>query len=143
METTVRKFFERYERFFRQALGDEADMDEAASFYAGEFIAASPAGVAAGKNDDRLKQVMAQGYARYRMMGLKDMRVRHVDLSPMDELHCVGHVAWTATYVRQNQSAVAIDFDVHYFMQVLGGEPRIFGWVAGDEPALLEQHGIV
>ena len=38
------------------------DMDEVASLYASEFIAASPAGVMAGKNDDQLKQVMAQGY---------------------------------------------------------------------------------
>jgi hypothetical protein len=60
METSVRKFFERYESFFNQSLGGERNMDEVAALYASEFIAASPAGVMTGKNDDQLKQVMVQ-----------------------------------------------------------------------------------
>ena len=54
-----------------------------------------------------------------------------------------GHVAWTATYARTNQPDVMIDFDVHYFVQKLDGEPKVFGWVSGDEEALLKRHGIV
>ncbi len=34
METAVRKFFERYERFFNRSLGGEIDMDEVAALYA-------------------------------------------------------------------------------------------------------------
>jgi hypothetical protein len=142
METSVRKFFERYERFFNQSLGGDMDMDEVAALYASEFIAASPAGVMTGKNDDQLKQVMAQGYARYRAIGTKQMRIRNVRLSPIDGHHCVAHVAWTATYARNDQPDVAIDFDVHYFVQQLDGEPKVFGWVSGDEQALLRKHGI-
>jgi hypothetical protein len=143
MEASVRKLFERYESFFNQSLGGDMDMDEVAALYASEFIAASPAGVMTGKNDDQLKQVMAQGYARYRAIGTKDMRIRNVRLSPIDDHHCVAHVAWTATYVREDQADVAIDFDVHYFVQELDGEPKVFGWVSGDEQALLRKHGIV
>lgn len=143
METAVRKFFERYESFFNQSLGGGTDMDEAAALYASEFIAASPAGVLTGKNDDQLKQVMAQGYARYRAMGTKEMRMRDVHISRIDDNHCVAHVAWTATYARNDQPDVAIDFDVHYFVQKLDGEPKVFGWVSGDEQALLRKHGIV
>jgi hypothetical protein len=143
MEASVRKLFERYESFFNQSLGGDMDMDEVAALYASEFIAASPAGVMTGKNDDQLKQVMAQGYARYRAIGTKDMRIRNVRLSPIDDHHCVAHVAWTATYVRKDQSDVAIDFDVHYFVQELDGEPKVFGWVSGDEQALLRKHGII
>lgn len=143
VETSVRKFFERYAEFFNRSLAGDADMDEAAALYASEFIAATPAGVVTGRNDDRLREVMAQGYARYRAMGTKEMRLREVRLSPMDKHHCVAHVAWTATYARQGQAEVAIDFDVHYLVQELDGEPRIFGWVSGDEQALLRKHGIV
>jgi hypothetical protein len=143
MESSVRTFFERYESFFKQSLDGKMDMDEVASLYASEFIAASPAGVTTGKNDDQLKQAMAQGYARYRAIGVKDMRVRNVRLSPIDELHCVAHVAWTATYARKVQADLAIDFDVHYFVQTLDGEPKVFGWVSGDEQALLRKHGII
>jgi len=82
MEKTVRKFFDRYASVFKQALDGDVDMNEVAALYACEFIAASPGGVMAGKNDDQLKQAMAQGYARYRAMGTKEMRIRNVHVSP-------------------------------------------------------------
>ena len=140
---TIQAFFERYERLFMQALRGEANMDEVAAMYASDFIAASPAGVMTGKNDDRLRQVMAQGYARYRAIGTKAMRLRNVRFSPMDAHHGVAHVAWTALYARQGRPDVSIDFEVHYLMQMLeGAQPQVFGWVSGDEQALLKQHGI-
>ena len=143
MEAAVTEFFKRYERFFNCALGGDMHLDEVAALYASEFIAASPAGVMAGKNDDQFTEVMAQGYAHYRAIGTKEMRVRDVRISAIDDRHCVAHVAWTATYARKDQPDVAIDFDVHYFVQVLDGEPKVFGWVSGDEQALLREHGIV
>jgi hypothetical protein len=142
METAIRKLFERYERLFRRSLAGDPAIDEAASLYASAFIAASPAGVMTGTNDDRLRQFMAQGYAWYRSIGTKRMRIRDVRISPIDEHHCVAHVAWTAVYERGEQPDVAIDFDVHYLVQQLDGDPKIFGWVAGDEQALLKKHGI-
>ena len=143
MDAVVRKLFERYERLFNQSLGGDLNIDEVASLYAPEFIAASPAGVMTGKNDDKLKQVMTQGYARYRAIGTKEMRIRNIRISPIDEHHCVAHVAWTATYARKDRPDTSIDFDVHYFVQKLDNEPKVFGWVSGDEQALLKEHGIV
>jgi hypothetical protein len=142
MEAAVRKLFERYESFFNRSLRDDVDMDEGASLYASDFIAASPAGVMTGKNDDQLKQVMEQGYARYRAIGTKQMRIRDARISPIDEHHCLAHVAWTATYAREDQPDTAIDFEVHYLVQKLDGEAKVFGWVSGDEQALLKKHGI-
>jgi hypothetical protein len=118
-------------------------MDQLASLYASEFIAASPAGVMTGKNDDQLKQVMAEAYERYRAIGTKEMRLRSVNLSPIDDHHCLAHVGWTAIYARENQQGVTIDFEVHYFVQKLDAEPKVFGWVSGDEQALLKKHGII
>lgn len=143
MEAGIRAFFDRYESVFNRALGDGMDMEEVAALYASEFVAASPAGVATGRNDDRLRQVMAEGYARYRAIGTKAMRIRSVRLTPMDEQHCVAHVGWTASYARKDGADVAIEFDVHYLVQTLRGEPKVFGWVSGDEEALLRAHGIV
>jgi len=143
METSVRKFFERYESCFNQSLRGNMDTGEVAALYTSEFIAASPAGVMAGKNDEQLKQVMAQGFARYRAIGTKEMRIRNVRLSSIDDCHCVAHVSWTATYARNDQPDVAIDFDVHYLVQKLDGEPKVFGWISGDEQALLVKHGII
>lgn len=143
MEAQVRKLFERYEQLFRKSLAGDADMDEVASVYASAFIAASPAGVMVGKNDDQLRQVMEQGYAHYRAIGMKEMRIRAVRVSPIDEHHCVAHVAWTSSYARKDRPDVTIDFDVHYLVQKLGGEPKIFGWVSGDEQEVLRKHGVV
>jgi hypothetical protein len=143
METSVRTFFERYESFFNRSLDGDVDADEIATLYASEFIAATPTGVMAGKNDDQLKQIMTQGYARYREIGTKDMRLRDVHVSPIDDYHCVAHVAWTATYARKDQPDVTIDFDVHYFIQKLDEEPKVFGWVSGDEQALLRKHNVI
>ena len=143
METAVRKLFERYESVFNRSLAGNRDMDEVASLYASKFIAATPAGVMTGNNDDHLKQVMAQGYAHYREIGTKRMRIRQIHLSPIDDRHCMAHVSWTATYARRDQTETTIDFDVHYLVQKLDGDPKVFGWVSGDEQALLKQHGIV
>lgn len=142
MEASVRRLFDRYQSVFNRALGGKVDMDEVATLYASEFIAASPVGVMTGKNDDQLRQAMAQGYARYREMGTKEMRIRDVRVSPIDDHHCIAHVAWTATYDREGGPDVAIDFDVHYFVQKLDEGAKVFGWVSGDEEALLKKHGI-
>ena len=142
METAVRRLFERYETFFNRSLGDDVDINELASLYASEFIAAGPAGVRTGKNDGQFRQAMAQGYDRYRTIGTKEMRIRDIRLSAIDPLHGLAHVAWTATYARNDRPDVTIDFDVHYLIQMLDGEPKVFGWVSGDEQALLRKHGI-
>ena len=44
MEASVRKLFERYERFFMQALEGDMDMRGVASLYAPHFIAATRPG---------------------------------------------------------------------------------------------------
>lgn len=118
-------------------------MAEVAALYTSEFIAASPLGVRGGKNGDEFRQSMAQGYAHYRAIGTSDMRVRNLRLSTIDECHCVAHVAWTATYLRDDLPETVIDFEVHYLVQVLNGIAKVFGWVSGDENAVLKQHGVI
>ena len=142
MDAEVKALFARYQRLFEKGLSGDVDAREVAAFYAPAFIAASPAGVVAEKNDDALLQVIKEGYARYRQTGMKSMRLRDIRLSVIDDHHCVAHVGWTANYARRGQPDVAIDFEVHYLIQKLDGEPKIFGWVSGDEQELLKRHGI-
>jgi hypothetical protein len=140
---TLEKFFQRYESFFMQSLSGEIDGNEIAELYAPEFIAASPLGVLTGKNDVDFQQALSEGYEQYRRIGTKGMRVRTVEMSRIDEFHCVANVAWTASYEVPNKQQVDIDFDVHYLMQELNGKLRIFGWVSGNEQELLKQYGVV
>jgi hypothetical protein len=143
MEKNVKDLFERYEKLFRTALRDQVDMDQVESSYASAFVAASPAGVTVGRNDEHLKQMMQQGFENYRRIGTKDMRLRKVRITEIDEHHCLAHVAWTAIYDRGSEPDVSIDFEVHYLVQQLEDTPKIFGWVSGDEQAVLKQHGII
>jgi hypothetical protein len=143
LEQAVRTLFALYECAFRQALAAEPDPEAVARLYAPEFIAASPAGVRTGRNDAQFLHVMAEGYARYRQIGTRDMRIRDIALSPIDDHHCVARVGWTATYARDDLPETVLDFDVHYLVQVLEGIARVFGWIAGDEEAVLKRHGII
>ena len=143
MENSVKALFERYEKLFRMALMGEVDMDKVASSYAAAFVAASPAGVRAGQNDQQLKQMMQQGFENYRRIGTKDMRLRDVRIALIDEHHCLAHAAWTAIYDRGDKPDISIDFEVHYLVQQLEDAPKIFGWISGDEQAVLKQHGII
>jgi hypothetical protein len=142
MDEQIQSFFEHYQQLFMDALHDKADMADVTASYASAFIAASPAGVNAGQNDDALRQLMAQGFAYYRQIGTKDMQLRRVDVVPIDDVHCLARVGWTAVYDRGAQPDVAIDFDVHYLMQLLDATPKVFGWISGDEQATLREHGI-
>ena len=142
MEAAVRQLFDRYEQAFERALRDDVDMDEVAALYATAFIGASPAGVMTAANDEQFRTVMAQGYAHYRAIGTKAMRIRDLRIAPMDEHHCVAHVDWAATYARQDRPDVEIAFTVHYLVQKLAADAKVFGWITGDEQALLKAHGI-
>lgn len=139
----VMEFFERYECFFMDSLNGKVNADEIASLYASEFIAASEKGVMAGKNDAGFMHAMEQGCEYYRSIGTKSMHVRNVDISPIDAMHCVAHVAWTAKYSTEKNPNIEIDFDVHYLMQELDGKLQVFGWVSGDEQEALKQHGVI
>lgn len=143
MEEQVRALFRRYQEFFMNSLAGRFDRDAVKALYASEFIDASPAGVTTGKNDEALLAAMAQGYEHYRKIGTKEMTVRGIRISPVDDLHCVAHVAWTAVYQRDDLPRTAIDFDVHYLVQVRDGEAKVFGWMAGDENALLKERGVI
>lgn len=143
METEVRELFDRYECVVRDALAGRIDPEEAAALYAPEVIAASPAGVRAGRNDAAFRQALEQGFARYRTIGTREMRLRHLRLSPIDAQHCLAHAGWRAVYARDDLPETTVDFDVHYLVQVLDGAARVFGWVTGDEEAALRRHGIL
>lgn len=139
----VKDLFDLYEGLCRQALGGEVDVDRITSLFAAEFIGAAPQGVLAGRNDAQLGQAIAREYVHHRKVGTKEMRIRDLRVSPLDEYHCVAHVGWTAVYARDKAPDLPIDFEVHYFLQKIGDEPKIFGWVSGDAEALLKAHGII
>lgn len=141
MHKAVKELFERYARNFNAALMAEPDLEAIAGLYAETFIAASPAGIMSGRNDDELRKVMAGGFARYRQMGTKKMEVSDLRVTPIDELHGLAHVDWRATYEVDGARKV-IDFTNVYLVRIEGTKGKVFGWITGDEDAELRKHGI-
>ena len=97
----------------------------------------SPAGVKAGRNDAEFRHFLAGINARYRAAGTRSIRLREVWVVPIDDRYCTADVAWTATCAKGSQPAFEMDFAVHYFLQELDGELRVFGWVASDQQSML------
>jgi hypothetical protein len=138
-------FFEAYAARFNAAIADppDVDIDGLASVYADAFIGANPTGVRCGANDDELRRVIPQGFEFYRSIGTKWMRVGSVDAHRLDDLHAAATVHWQSGYEKPDGSEVRIDFDVVYLVRTVGDEPRIFGFITGDEQAVLREHGLL
>ena len=142
LQRTVERFFDEYAAGFNQALGPSPDLDAVASRYTDSFIGAGPKGVSVARNDDAFKETLRKGYDFYRSIGTKEMRVRSVDVVAIDDRHALATVHWGSRYRARDGRDVSIDFDVHYLLQLIGGVPKVFGFISGDEEALLRQHGL-
>ena len=141
MEQAVRQLFERYEGHFNAGLKGEVDLPAVAALYADSFIAASPSGLFAGKNDEEFKKVTVQGFKHYRETGVQQMMVSDLHVSVIDELHGLARVEWSATYKVKGAEKI-IAFTNVYLVRLEGAAAKVFGWITGDEEALLRQHGI-
>ncbi|MFT4200231.1 nuclear transport factor 2 family protein [Gordonia sp. (in: high G+C Gram-positive bacteria)] len=143
MQAAVRRLFDTYERLTNEALAGHIDSEALARCYADEVIGAGPSGVRTARNDAEYREVLAQGFVNYRSIGTKRMAIDHVTVTPIDELHCVAKVSWSAEYDRGDSPDVTIDFAVNYLVQLRDAGAVVFGWITGDEQSALREHGIV
>jgi len=141
----LEEFFETYAARFNAAIADppEVDVEGIASVYTDAFISANPAAVVCGSNGDELRAWIPQGFEFYRSVGTKWMRVGSVDAHRLDDLHTAATVHWQSGYEKPDCSKVRIDFDVVYLVRAVEDEPRIFGFLTGDEQAVLREHGLL
>jgi len=139
----LERFFAAYADGFNQALAGRPDFAAMTGRFAEVFVAAGPNGVEAGKNDSDFPEVLEKGLDFYRGIGTKRMTVQGIDVTSIDALHALVTVHWDSEYEPREGREVSIAFEVHYLMQGAGGAPRIFGFIAGDEQALLRQHGLI
>lgn len=143
LRRTVERFFADYAAGFNEALGPSPDLDAIAGRYTDAFIGAGPQGVSVARNNETFRATLRKGYDFYRSIGTKEMYVRSVDVHPIDDLHVLASVHWGSRYETKEGREVSIDFDVHYLLQMIGGEPKVFGFISGDEQAALREHGLV
>lgn len=138
-------FFAAYAAGFNRALADvpEIDVEATAGAFADCFIAADPNGVSCGKNDEQFRAQIPEGFAFYRNIGAKAMKIASLEITPLDDCHLMAKVHRVSVYRKKGGGEEQIDFDNIYFVQTIGGVPRIFGYVTGDEQKLLHERGLI
>lgn len=141
----LKTFFEEYEARVNRAISDPPEVDEkaTAAAFASYFIEASPAGIECGENGDKFLHVIPEGFKHYRKIGTKEMRMESINFVEIDEMHWVVSVEWRAVYAKKDADDVAIEFKVHYMVQAVDEDPKIFAYVTGDEQKALRDAGIV
>jgi len=145
MQRKLERFFHRYAERFQRALDDPGGVDSegVAASFADYFSESGPEGVHGGKNGLKLKFMMKRGFARYRKIGTRSMKVARIRVTPLDDRHAIAKVAWDSRYRRRKDGAhVRIAFENLYFVRFLRGVPKIFAYIVGDERALLKKNGL-
>ncbi|EYF06730.1 hypothetical protein [Chondromyces apiculatus] len=143
MHPDVRSFFEGYVAAYNRSLGDAVDATAIRSHFAEHFLGAGPNEVSLGNNDGSFTETLEQGYAFYRSIGTRRMRLRDVAVTPIDDAHVMVRVFYGADYARpESGEPLTIDFDVTYILQLREAGPVIIAFIAGDEMALYEKYGL-
>jgi hypothetical protein len=145
LQSMLTAFFAQYSARFNRGLGETpaVDAEGTAAAFTDCFLAANPAGVWCGKNDEQFLAQIPQGFAFYRSIGTQSMTIDGLDITPLDDLHAMVRVHWNSRYIKQDGSEVAIPFDVIYLLQILDGQPKIFAYITGDEMQVLKEHGLL
>ena len=139
-------FFAQYQDRTNKAHREppEIDVEAMAGAFADCYIAATPAGVWCGDNDQELRDVIPRGMSFQRSVGTQSMTIQSLTVTPLDQFHSMAKVRWVARYLRKDGSQLSLEFDVIYLLQHLDERnPKIFGWVTGDEMALLRANGLL
>jgi hypothetical protein len=136
-------FFAEYEARFNEALDGECDVEETANLFADCFIEANPFGVLGAKNDAIFRLMIPKGYEFSRSIGAKSMLIDSIKISSLDAYHSMAKVHWRAFYDKKDGNEDIIEFDVIYFVQIIGEKPKIFAYITGDEQGILRERGLI
>lgn len=140
----IDNFFNRYEARFNDALsGGQPDIEETANSFAESFIEASPSGVVVGKNDDKFRASIGQGWNFYKNIGIQSMEILSTQTTILDNLHAIVRVHWNSVFQRKNKSQGEVAFNVFYILQKQEENIRIFAYITGDEQQVLKEEGLI
>jgi hypothetical protein len=143
-EERLRQFMGAYADRFNDALsGKEADTAAVTAAFASCFVEASPQGIRCSKNDEQFRKAIPEGYAFYKKIGTRKMKINGLNITLLDELHAMLQVHWHAIYDKRDGTGDVINFDVWYLVQDPIENIRIFAYITGDEQKVLKEHGLV
>jgi len=146
MENTtksIESFFVQYEERINESLTNNSGaITSAADSFADCFIEASPKGVRCAINDEEFRENMQRGYAVYKQMGAQSLKIESLEITPLLAGHFLTKLRWRGLFVRKDNKAVSMEFDIFYLVQALDNSVKIFAYVAEDEQTALKELGI-
>jgi hypothetical protein len=145
-QLTIEAFFDDYARRSTDALKHPPveDIDGVVRSFAPFFVESSPRGVVGGENGDDFRQRIPEGFANYRKVGGKAMRITGIAVTEIDDVNVMATVDWAFDYVRPSDSkAGSVSFTNRYFLSLAGGKPKIFAYITPDEEQAMKDHGLM
>jgi hypothetical protein len=137
-------FFELYCNIFNWAIKEDVpDIEQTAKLYSDCFIAANPAGVNCGKNDEQFRVAMLKGYAFYRNIGITSMKIVSKEITSLDDIHTMVKIHWKSDFIKKEGSKGSIEFANIYFVQTKEHKHKVFAYITGDEQAVLKKFGLI
>jgi ketosteroid isomerase-like protein len=136
MKDPIRKLFAEYEKAF-----NALDVEKQVPFFAEHFISAGPRGSIALGRDEFAK--MASSAAEfYRSVGQKSAKILSMDETPISNDYSMVKIHWGVTFKKTGNKL--IEFEVTYFIQKTGSEPKIIMFIAHqDEERAMKELGLL
>ena len=107
-------------------------------------MAGGPNGVSCGKNDESLRQAIAQRHAFFQEIGFKHARVLNVEETQIDDHYTMAKVHWHMTFENQPGHLLDFKFFVTYFLFDSGAGPRVAFWISHeDEQKVMQEAGLI
>lgn len=143
MEKNIFNFFAAYEKRFNDAINGEADVEGMASAFAPFFVESSPVGITGGYNDHEFRKKIPESVSFYKQIGTRSIEIESQDVTALDDFHYMVKNHWKAVYKNKDNTGLAVEFDVIYFLQQKEEELKIFAYITGDEQGELRKHGLI
>jgi hypothetical protein len=136
-------FFNHYCEIFNCAIKEEIPgVEQTAELFSTCFISANPQGVNCGQNNEIFRDVMLNGYAFYRNIGITSMEIISKDIMILDDFHTMAKVAWKSIFKKEGKTK-SIEFRNIYFTQTKDSQHKVFAYITGDEQRSLREAGLV
>ncbi len=135
MTDAVKKLFAEYEKAF-----NALDVEKQVPLFAEHFISAGPRGsIAQGR--DEFARMANKSAEFYRSVGQTSAKILSMDETAINREYSMVKVHWGVTFEKTGNKLM--EFDVTYFIQKTGSEPKIIMFIAHqDEESAMKELGL-
>ncbi len=136
MKDDIKKLFAEYEKAF-----NALDVEKQMPLFVEHFISAGPQGsIALGR--DEFARMANEAAKFYRSVGQTSAKILSMDETAISKEYSMVKVHWGATFEKTGNKL--LEFDVTYFIQKTGTEPKIIMFIAHqDEEKAMKEIGLL